>query len=290
MSRLTPLRITAVSQGFGRDIDRCLVQVEALITAARAQGTQMLVLPEATLGGYLHDLTGGGPGGVPDLPPPLDIDGPEVRRVAKLAGDMVLCLGFCESDGGQRYNTAACVHDGSVLGVHRKVHLPQREDGSYEAGDSFEAFDTPAGRVGLLICYDKAFPESGRTLALAGAEIVACLSAWPASRTYQSADLADDRWTKRFDLLDQAGALQNQVVWVSANQAGSFGELRFVGSAKVVEPGGEVLATTGPRPGRATASIDVRGAVADARRVIGYLRDRRPDSYGATGPLEEAAS
>jgi predicted amidohydrolase len=207
--------------------------------------------------------------------------------VAGLAGDLVVCFGLCESDGDQRYNTAVCVHDGRVLGVHRKVHLPQREDNTYEAGDAFEPFDTPVGRLGLLICYDKAFPESGRSLALAGAEIVACLSAWPASRTNPAPDLADDRWTRRFNLLDCAGALQNQVVWVSSNQTGTFGTLRFVGSAKVVEPGGEVLATTGPGAGVATAAIDVGESVRDTRRVMGYLRDRRPDAYGS-GPLEEA--
>lgn len=282
---MSALRITAISQGFGRDLERCLSEVEALVSAARAEGTGLLVLPEATLGGYLHDLSGNS--AQPDLPPPLDLDGPTVRRVAELAGGLVLCLGFCESDGTQRFNTAACLHDGRVLGVHRKVHLPQQEDDTYDAGDRFVAFDTPVGRLGLLICYDKAFPESSRCLALNRAEIIACLSAWPASRTSPAADLAEDRWTQRFDLLDRAAALNNQVVWVSSNQAGAFGELRFVGSAKVVEPGGEVLASTGTGPGAATASIDVSQAVADARRVMGYLRDRRPDTYVASGPLEE---
>jgi N-carbamoylputrescine amidase len=281
---MSDVRMTAVAQGFGRDIEQCLVQVDALVSQARTLGTHLLALPEATLGGYLHDLSQEQP---PDLPRPLDLDGPEVRHVAGLAGDLVVCFGLCESDGGHRYNTAVCVHDGQVLGVHRKVHLPQREDSTYGAGDTFEAFDTPVGRLGLLICYDKAFPESGRSLALDGAAIVACLSAWPASRTNPAPDLAEDRWTRRFDLLDRAGALQNQVVWVSANQAGSFGSLRFVGSAKVVEPGGDVLATTGPMAGLATATIDVEAAVADTRRVMGYLRDRRPDTYGS-GPLEEA--
>jgi N-carbamoylputrescine amidase len=284
---MSNVRITAVAEGFGRDIDRCLAQVDALIEHARALGTGLLVLPEATLGGYLHDLSGEGPGGTPNLPRPLDLDSPEVRRVAAQAGELIVCFGLCESDGDQRYNTAVCVHDGQVLGVHRKVHLPQREDSTYDAGDTFEAFDTPVGRLGLLICYDKAFPESGRSLALDGAEIVACLSAWPASRTNPAPDLAEDRWTKRFDLLDRAGALQNQVVWVSSNQTGSFGSLRFVGSAKVVEPGGEVLATTGPAAGVATASLDISAAVQDTRQVMGYLRDRRPDAYGS-GPLEEA--
>jgi N-carbamoylputrescine amidase len=282
---MSDVRITAVAHGFGRDLDRCLADVSALIDSARADGTHLLVLPEASLGGYLHRLSPSDPDIPPNCPPALALDSPEVRRVARLAGDdLVVCLGICEADGDKRYNTAICVHDGEVLGVQRKVHLPQREDIAYGAGDRFEAFDTPVGRMGLLICYDKMFPESGRSLAIEGADIVACLSAWPASRTKPGPTLAEDRWTKRFDLLDRAGALHNQVVWVSSNQTGRFGELRFVGSAKVVEPGGEVLATTGTEPGVATATLDVARAVNDTRRIMSHLRDRRPDAYGALGP------
>jgi predicted amidohydrolase len=133
----------------------------------------------------------------------------------------------------------------------------------------------------MIICYDKAFPEGPRTLAADGAEVIACLSAWPCSRTAAAPDLAEDRWTKRFDLLDQAGALQQQVVWVSANQSGTFGDLRFVASAKVVGPGGDVRATTGVSPGLAVAHLDVEAELDAARRHMHHLRDRRPECYAA---------
>jgi predicted amidohydrolase len=165
--------------------------------------------------------------------------------------------------------------------VHRKVHQPLGENASYAAGTRFEAFDTPVGRLGMMICYDKAFPEAARTLALDGAEIVACMSAWPASRTGSAPDLADDRWTRRFDLFDRARALENQLIWVSANQAGTFGALRFVCSAKVVDPGGDVLASTGTGPGLAVAEVDVPGLLGAARRSMFHLRDRNPASYTA---------
>ena len=278
---MSPVTLAAVAAPFGRDLDRALADVEALLDRARLAGADLVVLPEAALGGYLHDLNGGRPGAPPDLPPVLDVDGPVVRRVAELADDLVVCVGLCEGDGDLRYNTAACVHAGEVLGVHRKVHLPLREDASYACGSGFAAFDTPVGRLGMLICYDKAFPEAGRSLALDGAEVIACLSAWPCSRTDPAPTLAEDRWTQRFDLLDRAGALHDQVVWVSANQSGTFGDLRFVASAKVVGPGGEVLATTGTEPGLAVATLDVGEALAGTRRYMGHLRDRRPDTYGA---------
>jgi predicted amidohydrolase len=271
------ISVAAVAAPFGRDLEAAFALITDLVRDARARGVRLLALPEAALGGYLADLSGDG---APDLPPALDVDGPEVARLAAIAGDMVVTAGLCESDGTQRYNTAVAVSGDGVLGVHRKVHQPLGENASYAAGDGFRAFDSPIGRMGMLICYDKAFPESARTLALDGAEVVVCMSAWPAARTQSSPDLAEDRWTRRFDLFDQARALENQVVWLSANQSGTFGSLRFVCSAKVVGPGGEVLATTGVEPGTAIAEVDVRSLLDGARRSMAHLRDRRPESYG----------
>ena len=275
--------IGSVCAGFGRDVDDNLRQISALVSDARSRGVALLAFPEACLGGYLSVLGSGRDGthtdAPDDLPPVMDLDGPELRRVADLAREMTVVVGFCESDGTERFNSAAVVSGDGVLGVHRKVHQPLGEGLYYAAGDRFAAFETPVGRVGALICYDKAFPEAARALALDGADVVACISAWPASRTASAGDLADDRWKHRCDLFDRARALENQVVWVASNQAGTFGSLRFVGSAKVVGPGGEVLAATGTDAGVAWADVDVAAVLEGARRSMFHLGDRRPDLY-----------
>jgi N-carbamoylputrescine amidase len=269
----------AVSAGFVRDLEEDFARISRLIADARMRGVQVLALPEAALGGYLSSLEGDHD----DEPPQLDPDGPEIARLAAMAEDMVVTAGYCEvgdaASGGRPYNAAVAVTGDGVLGRHRKVHQPLAEHHSYAAGDRFAAFDTPVGRLGMMICYDKAFPEAARALAVDGARIVVCLSAWPASRTNRAPVLADDRWTRRFDLFDRARALENQIVWVSANQAGTFGAMQLVASAKIVDPGGEVLATTGTEAGLAVASIDVDEAVESARRFMGHLRDMRPASY-----------
>ncbi|WP_101829666.1 carbon-nitrogen hydrolase family protein [Frankia canadensis] len=312
------ITVGAVAAEFGRDLEAAFTRIAAILDDARARGAHLVVLPEAALGGYLTTLddspapTGAEPptaDPAPDgsgrveaapgddaaedsLPPALALDGPQLRRLARLAGDLVVVVGLCEDGGGARYNTAVAVNGDGLLGVHRKVHQPLGEGASYRAGDSFTAFDTPLGRIGMLICYDKAFPEAARALAVDGAQIVACVSAWPASRTFRAPDLADDRWTRRFDLFDQARALENQVLWVSSNQAGSFGSLRFVASAKVVDAGGEVLATTGTTAGVAYATVDLPRMLASARASMFHLRDRRPDAYpdtalpSGTSPLD----
>jgi predicted amidohydrolase len=277
------MRMAAVAAPFDRDLEADFRRIEALIGDARAHDVRLLALPEACLGGYLADLRGAA-----DPPPALRVDGPQIARLVAMAGEMVVCAGFCEDAEDNRYNSVVCVNGDGVLGLHRKVHQPLREDASYTAGDVFEAFDTPVGRLGMMICYDKAFPESARALALDGAQIVVCVSAWPGSRTNPSADIAEDRWTRRFDLFDRVRALENQVLWVSANQSGTFGSLRFVASAKVVDPGGEVLATTGVESGMAVAEVDVLQTVETARRSMAHLRDRRPHAYpglvAAPGP------
>lgn len=277
--------VAAVCAGFGRDVDQNLAQIAELISQARSAGVGLLALPEASLGGYLSVLGAGRDGShdenPADLPPVMDLDGPELRRIADLAGDMTVVVGLCEADAGERYNTAAIVSGDGVLGVHRKVHQPLGESMFYAAGSDFGCVDTPAGRVGALICYDKAFPEAARSLAVDGAEIIACISAWPASRTATGDSIAEDRWTKRFNLFDAARALENQVVWLAANQHGTFGKLRFVANAKVVGPGGDVLATTGVDAGMAVAQVDVPSALKTARRAMFHLGDRRPDAYAA---------
>lgn len=284
---VSPLTAAAVAAPFGRDLDADFARIERFVAAARDARVRLLVLPEACLGGYLTDLSAANGA---DRPPALDPDGPEIRRLTRLAGDLVVCAGYCERAGALRYNSAVCVTGDGVLGGHRKVHLPLGEAAGYAAGDRFAAFDTPVGRLGMLICYDKAFPEAARELALDGADIVACLSAWPTASTRASPEPAQDRWARRFDLFDQVRALENQVVWVSANQSGTFGRLRFVGGAKVVDPGGTVLACTGASAGMAVATLDTAAAVGGARRVLCYLRDRRPDAYLRPADRSAAAS
>lgn len=284
---MTTLRMAAVAAEFGRDLEEDFAIAERLIKEAREQEVRLLALPEACLGGYLLSLDDDS--ALDEGPPALALDGPEIARLAALAGEMTVVAGYCEAASEQgvdtRYNSVVCVNGDGVLGNHRKVHQPLSEDASYASGDRFHAFDTPVGRIGMMICYDKAFPESARALALDGAEIGVVVSAWPGARTNAVTDLVNDRWKRRFDLFDRARALENQIVWISANQAGTFGSLRFVGSAKVVDPGGEILADTGVEAGLAVAELDVAQALETARRSMGHLRDRRPETYTYAGAV-----
>lgn len=281
---MSKVRIGAVAAHFGRDLARAVAKLEGIVEDARRNGVGLLVLPDATLGGYLSDLRHPDPHA---LPPALTEDSFELGRVVATAGEMVICLGYAEEvvvDGQARlYNSAVCLSGDGVLGRHRKVHQPAGESLVYAAGESFAAFDTPVGRLGMLIDYDKTFPEAARTLALDGASVIACLSAWPASVTDRASRLPQDRQSRLFDLYDQARAAENQVVWVSSNQTGVMGGLRFLGQAKVVGPGGEILARTTSKGGLAVAEIDVEAEIARSRRVLHHLKELTPTAYQLPG-------
>lgn len=268
---MATVTMAGVAAHFGRDIERTLAKLPGVIEQARERGVDLLVLPDATIGGYLYDLQH------PSV---------EVSAVAALARDMTVCFGVAERavvDGAEvRYNTAVCVTGDGILGTHRKVHLPLGESDVYRAGDEFSAFDTPVGRLGMLIDFDKTFPESARSLVLDGAEILACLSAWPASVTDRSDRIRNDRQAHLFDLYDSARAAENQVYLVSSNQTGVLGGLRFLGQAKIVDPAGEIVAKTWAKGGLAIATADVSASIARARRSLNHINQRAEHAYRCT--------
>ncbi|QZT63265.1 carbon-nitrogen hydrolase family protein [Mycolicibacterium austroafricanum] len=284
--------LAAASANFTRDLEQNYALIASLADEARHRGVDFLALPEAAIGGYLSSLGNHGDTvrtTARSLPPAIRLDGPEIARVQQIVGDLVVAIGFCElaDDGHTRYNAAAVLDGSTIYGSYRKVHQPLGEGMSYSAGSGYGVFDTPIGRVGLQICYDKAFPEAARIMALRGAQVIASLSAWPAARTATAENLQDDRWTYRFNLFDTARALDNQVFWVASNQSGTFGSLRYVGNAKVVDPGGNILATTLLGSGMAVAEVDIDETFRTMRAGMFHLRDRRPDVYG---PITEVGA
>lgn len=282
--RLGACGVAAVSCAGVGDLRTGLPRLQATIARLRRRGARLIVFPEATLGGYLCETVVGGTV-VRGTPPVLD-DGDRTelfQRIANTAGDAVVCIGYGESapkPGGLPFASAVCLNGDGVLGQQRKVHIPPAERGVFAPGDGFAAFDTPLGRLGMLICYDKLFPEAARSLALDGAETIACLSAWAVCRERPAHLMRNDRQVRHFNALDVARAIENQVMWVSANQIGTLGRLRFPGQSKVVDPDGRVLASTGARPGAALATIDLAGAVGAARAEISHLGDRMKAAYG----------
>jgi nitrilase len=117
-------RIAAVAAHFGTGIARALDKITGIVDRLAADGVDLLVLPDATLGGYIGDLRNPDPATGPEA---IDPEGPEIRLLCRLAGAMTICVGYAEHCDGTRYNAAVCLTGDGVLGRHRKVHQPAGE-------------------------------------------------------------------------------------------------------------------------------------------------------------------
>jgi N-carbamoylputrescine amidase len=203
-------------------------------------------------------------------------DGPTARAWREAAGERSICVagGLLEREGDVLYNSAVLLGPG-VFGRYRKTHLWDREKRLYEPGRELPVFDTPLGRIGLLICYDVWFPEAARTLALKGAQILCIPSNAP------------DDWVPEpqrrggLTMLNVhciAHANANRVFVAAANRVGHG----YLGRSCVVDVTGGVLALADPAEEAAISSeVDLDRArrekqLTDASHAFG---DRNPAAY-----------
>ena len=137
----------------------------------------IIVLPELVTSGYMFESVQEAASVAITATDPLFAE----WAAAAARGGAVVIAGFCErGDDGRIYNSAVVVDGSGVTGVYRKVHLWDREKLWFEPGPAPPTvFDTSAGRIGVLVCYDLEFPEMARSLALAGAELIAVPTNWP---------------------------------------------------------------------------------------------------------------
>lgn len=185
--------------------------------------------------------------------------------------------------------------DGTTTPRSAKTHLAATpktgvdEHRSFAAGDGFPVFRTEKARVGLLVCYDRRFPEGWRVLALQGAELVfmvADVPAWAPSPTATAEEM--------FQIEIRTRALENLFFVAACNKAG-VEELRgvstrFFGRSCVIDPYGGVRAEAPPdEPTLLCATVDL-GQLAEARHDLPYFDERRPDLYGLISANTTATS
>jgi beta-ureidopropionase len=208
-------------------------------------------------------------------------DGPTVTRMREVARQhgMVLVVPFFEeAQTGVYYNTAVVIEaDGTVLGKYRKNHIPHVgpcfwEKFYFKPGNlGYPVFQSSVGTVGLIICYDRHFPEIGRALGLKGAEIV-----FNPSATVES--LSKYLW----ELEQPAHAVANGY-WIGAiNRVGVEAPLssaRFYGSSYFCDPRGQIVAQASDSQDEVlVADLDL-DMIREVRNTWQFLRDRRPETY-----------
>lgn len=269
----------ACSENRAENLDRA----EALIRAAAAQGTNIILIQELFETPYFcKDQKGE----YFSLATTRD-ENPAVARFSELARELgvVLPVSFFERAGQAFFNSLVVADaDGTLLDLYRKSHIPDgpgyQEKYYFSPGDTgFKVWDTAFGRIGIGICWDQWFPEAARAMALNGAEMIlypTAIGSEPQDATIDSRD----HWQR----VMQGHAAANLVPVIASNRIGvETGEscsLTFYGSSFIADPTGCKLAEADRETETViTAEFDL-DAIAAQRAAWGLFRDRRPELYG----------
>lgn len=287
---MSEVTIATVCMHVEYDKQKNLSKYFAYIDEAADKGAKLIVFPETSLQGYLDNLSEYN----------LDIvkyqhenaesvpEGESTQALIKKARekDIYIIWGMVEKDTnqvGKIYNTAVLVGPDGYIGKYRKVHLPMDEAHIFYPGNEINVYDTKIGKIGMLICYDKDYPETARILAAKGAELIVMPTAWSLDKS--SEDPESNYSVFVYDLLDKARAMENQVFFLSANQVGVTGDINYFGRSRIVDPLGRVKAEIKYEEGMAIYTGDIQNEICSARTTglfgLNLLKDRRPECYHA---------
>ncbi len=195
-----------------------------------------------------------------------------IYRIIKSA-DVAVVAPIFEKYGSEYYCSAAVIDSGSgYLGTYRKLHIPTfkhiHESYYFKGGNlGHRIFQTNKASIGIMLCYDRHFPESARIYGLNNVDIVIVSSATPKSSG------------KVWFLELQAHAFSNCFSLACSNRSGTEDKIEFLGKSFICNHNGEILAQAGKNSNEIiTAEVDIEAA-RKARNESVFYKDRRPDLY-----------
>ena len=259
------------------DLSHNIESIRDSIRRGANAGARLIVLPELATSGYaLRDRAELGDCALTAASQQLADLG------TALPAEAVAVIGYAEVHEGNFFNSAAVVTSDGVHASYRKTHLWGDEADLFCSGAEVPpVLDTPAGRIGVAICYDNEFPEVPRSLALQGAEVLALPVAWP--RVPRPAG----EWPPE-TVMAMAAARASAMAVVIADKRGHERGIEWTGGTCVISPDGWVIATPDVN-GLALAEVEIRPLGA---KSIGHrndlFADRRPELYGL--PYSEKGS
>lgn len=217
------------------------------------------------------------------------LDSPLLERFARLSEELriTLVVPFFEKRAPGMFHNSLVIYGpaGETLGLYRKMHIPDdpqfMEKYYFTPGDlGFVAVDTPAARLGPLICWDQWFPEAARLTALQGAQILIYPTAigWLPSEKESEGEAQLDAWRT----MQRAHAIANGVFVLAINRVGQEGPrdtgIEFWGHSLVIDPLGRVLAEADETEQVLLCEL-VLERIDETRKWWPFFRDRRIDAY-----------
>lgn len=286
---MRPVTLAATQMSCSWDVDENIATAEAMVREAAEQGAQMILLQElfetpyfCLTEDYAHL----------ELAKPME-HSRVVSHFSALAGELgvVLPVSYYEEAGLARFNSLEIFDaDGSHLGKYRKTHIPQfpgyEEKFYFSQGDTgFQVVQTRFGKLGCGICWDQWFPETARSLALKGAEVLMFPTAIGSEPAYPDLDSA-----AHWRMTMQGHSAANIMPLVASNRIGHEAQsnigMDFYGTSFITGYTGEILAEADRQTRTVlTATVDLDEAAA-YRRNWGVFRDRRPETYGTVATLD----
>jgi N-carbamoylputrescine amidase len=291
-----PFSVALIQQPVPTDAKAAVEAAIGKIREAAARGANIICLQELFNAPYFCKVTDAERF---DLAEP--IPGPTVERMQALAKELgvVIIVPLFERRGaGVYHNSAAIVDaDGALLGVYRKMHIPddplyhekyyftpgeiyQHDETRPAAG--FRVFKTKFATIGVLICWDQWYPEAARITALMGAQVIF----YPTAIGWHPSEKAEygERQASAWQTMQRSHAIANGVYVAAVNRVGhegaTDGGIEFWGGSFICDPFGVVLAEA-PRDAEAVLVVECdRKVQEDVRRNWPFLRDRRIDAYG----------
>ncbi len=256
---------------FNPQFGRKKENMDKVISAVQGEDLDLLVLPEFFATGYqfvskdeVAELSESAP------------EGETTEMLVELSREkgFFIVAGLPEREGDRFFNSAVFTGPEGFIGLYRKTHLFFEETLYFTPGDTgFKVWETAIGRIGIMICFDWFFPESMRSLALAGAEVVA----HPSNLVLP---FCPDAMPVR--------CLENVLYAITTNRTGTEHRkedqsLTFIGKSEIVSPKGEILVRAGTDEEELmTVDIDPGSAKDKALNPFNdILKDRRPDMYGS---------
>ncbi len=284
--RHSKFRIGLIQMACAPDPNENLAKAEWRIREAAGRGAQIVCLQELFRSEYFCRRQD------PDLFALAEpVPGPTTERLAKLARELEVAIVaplFERRGAGVYHNCAAVLDaDGSLLGLYRKMHIPDDplyfEKFYFAPGDlGVPRFDTRYAPIAVEICWDQWYPEAARLASLAGAHVIFYPTAigWHPAEKQDHGERQRDAWRT----VQRAHAIANGVYVAAVNRVGYEGPpgcgLEFWGASFVAGPFGEILAEAS-EAGEETLVVECDPArIEEVRRNWPFFRDRRVDAYG----------
>ncbi|MGF6097826.1 nitrilase family protein [Pseudomonas sp. 18175] len=249
----------------------------SLAQQAVDNGANLIVLPELANTGYLFSNRQDAFEHAEPVP-----DGPSTRAWMDFAQDhqVYLVAGLAEREGMQLFDTAVLLGPDGLIGKYRKAHLWNKEKLWFTPGDlGFPVFETPIGRIGLLICWDIWFPEVPRILTQQGADIICSLNNW----VWTPPPLFDEAGKCMASYLTMTAAHVNNVFIAAANRIGEEHGGRYLGCSLIAGTNGWPIGKVASPSEQTILYADIDLSTARSAPIWNELndlqRDRRVDLY-----------